>query len=253
MARSTILVCGPSPSAVGGGPADVRSLWASPLAEQFWLELFETGSRGRESPARDEAPPTTLLRLLTSPFALAASILRVRPAVVHLNTSVDPRGLWREVVDLLVAKLLGCRVLYQIHGGSLERLTTPACMAPIARTGFRWPDALVELLLAGFGDARGRLAADIGRRGLRGAVRLVGPVQGEDTVAFLREADVFRLPSESEGLPYALIESLAAGTPVVASRVGGIPDVVVDREHGIPVQPRDPTAIAAALRELAAR
>jgi glycosyltransferase involved in cell wall biosynthesis len=328
MSRSTILVLGPSPRAVGGGPAHIRNLWASPLAESFRLELFETGSRGRESPARDEPLPAALLRLVVSPFALAWRIARLRPAVIHLNTSVDPRGFWREVLHLLIARLMNQRVLYQIHGGSLERLTAPAWMRPVARTVFGWPDALVvlasaervqfeqmggvrrlsvvanavdvarfrgerprvhsgqvrrlcylgrlvdgkglfetieavdrlrrepgyeslELNIAGSGDARARLEAEIARRALGGSVRLVGSLTGDDTVAFLREADVFLLPSESEGIPYSVIESLASGTPVVASHVGGIPDVVRDGEHGRLVPPRDPAAIAAALRELA--
>src|SRR5580765_4459847 len=97
MAKSAILVCGPPPTAVGGGPAHVRNLFASPLAEEFRLELFETGSRGRESPARDEGALAALVRLVTSPFALAARIARLRPAVVHLNTAVDAKGFWREV------------------------------------------------------------------------------------------------------------------------------------------------------------
>jgi glycosyltransferase involved in cell wall biosynthesis len=329
MASRAILVCGPSPTAVGGGPTHIRNLWASPLAEQFQLELFETGSRGRESPARDEPLPATLLRLLVSPFALAWRIARLRPAVVHLNTSVDPRGFWREVSHLAVARLLGQRVLYQIHGGSLEKLMAPAWMRGVVRGVFRSPDALVvlatseqrqfehlggvrrltvianavdvtqfrgagervhsgqvrrlcylgrlvdgkglfeaiaavdtlrrepgfaslELRIAGSGDAGARLQAEIDRRGLGDAVRLVGSVHGEAKVAFLRESDVFLLPSESEGLPYSVIESLASGTPVVASRVGGIPDIVHDGVHGRLVAPRDPGAIAAALRDLAA-
>jgi glycosyltransferase involved in cell wall biosynthesis len=327
-ARSTILICGPSPRAVGGGPAHVRSLLASPLAHEFRLELFETGSRGRESPARDEPLPATLVRLLVSPFALAARLFVGWPAVVHLNTAVDPRGFWREVVLVAVARAFGRRVVYQIHGGSLARLTAPPLMRTIARATFAGPDAVVVLArteqeqferlggvrrlvvvpnaidvaalavpggrahsgevrrlgylgrlvdgkglfetleavatlraepafaslewrIAGTGDARARLEAEIARRGLQGAVRLVGPLQGAEKARFLQESDVFLLPSESEGMPYAVLEAMAAGTPVVASRVGGIPDVVGDGEHGRLVPPRDAGAIAGALRALA--
>jgi len=145
MSKSTILVCGPSPDAVGGGPTHMRNLWASPLVREFRLERFTTGSRGRESPARDEPLVATIVRLVASPFVLAWRILRLGPALVHLNTSLDTRGFWREVTHLAVAKTLGRRVVYQIHGGSLQRLTRTRGMRAVVRAVLRIPDAVVVL------------------------------------------------------------------------------------------------------------
>src|SRR5438552_4923262 len=68
----------------------------------------------------------------------------------------------------------------------------------------------------------------------------------------LGECDLFMLPSYSEGLPYALLESMAAGVPVIATPVGAIPDVVADGTHGLLVPPRDSEAIANALATLSA-
>ena len=71
-----------------------------------------------------------------------------------------------------------------------------------------------------------------------------------DPVRVLVAADVFCLSSRFAGLPIALLEAMAAGLPVVATTVGGVPGVVADRREGLLVLPGDPTALAAALLEL---
>lgn len=114
----------------------------------------------------------------------------------------------------------------------------------------------VRVAIGGGGD----LAAELAAEGSRGAqnVRLIGAVAHDRVAGFLRAADVVVVPSvvdeegNVDGLPNVLLEALAAGKPVVASRVGGIPDVIEDRRNGLLVPPADPRAIAAALAELAA-
>ncbi len=68
-----------------------------------------------------------------------------------------------------------------------------------------------------------------------------------DIPRLLRAMDVSVLPSHSEGLPNAVLEAMAAGVAVVATRVGGVPEVVVDQETGRLVAPGDPPALAAAV------
>lgn len=72
----------------------------------------------------------------------------------------------------------------------------------------------------------------------------------EDIPDLMAGADIFVMPSRSEGLPMALIEAMAAGLPVVASSVGGIPEVVENGVHGLLVEPGDPVALAEAIAVL---
>lgn len=77
-----------------------------------------------------------------------------------------------------------------------------------------------------------------------------GWVLGEDKAGLLRRAWVLALPSHWEAMPMAVLEAMAAGVPVVASRVGGIPGVVADGRTGLLVEPRDVNALGEALVRL---
>ena len=108
-----------------------------------------------------------------------------------------------------------------------------------------------RLVIAGTGAEEPRLRRYAQALGVAARVCFVGPVFGNDKVKLLSGADVMVLPSYSEGLPYALLESMAAGVPVIATPVGAIPDVVSDGIHGFLVPPRDGKAIAESLAILA--
>lgn len=110
----------------------------------------------------------------------------------------------------------------------------------------------VRLTVAGKGSEEARLARYARALGLGERVCFIGPVFGADKVKLLGGCDLFMLPSYAEGLPYALLESMAAGVPVIATPVGAIPDVVADGTHGLLVPPRDGRAIAHALATLCA-
>jgi glycosyltransferase involved in cell wall biosynthesis len=109
-----------------------------------------------------------------------------------------------------------------------------------------------QLTIAGSGPEETRLREAANSLGLSSRMQFVGPAFGRRKIELLGGSDVFVLASYSEGLPYALLESMAAGVPVIASRVGAIPDVVVNRIHGLLVPPRNPEALAVAIEELAA-
>lgn len=111
------------------------------------------------------------------------------------------------------------------------------------------PDAM--LILAGDGPERGRLERLARRRGLGERVRFLGPVPHDALPALLAAADVSVLPTESEGLANVWVESLACGTPVVTSDVGGAREAI-DRPAAGRLVPREAGAVAAAVREILA-
>lgn len=98
------------------------------------------------------------------------------------------------------------------------------------------------LLMAGRGDQLGVLEAEARGLGIRGNVRFLG--FREDIPSLLQALDVFVLPSVSEGLPLSILEAMAFGKSVVASNVGGIPEVIKDGVTGYLVPPKDPEALA---------
>jgi glycosyltransferase involved in cell wall biosynthesis len=103
--------------------------------------------------------------------------------------------------------------------------------------------ANVELLVVGDGEERARLEALAGDR-----VRFLGSRPRDEVLEILRDADLVVLSSRWENFPHVLVEALAVGTPVVATAVGGVPEIVEDGVNGLLVPPDDPDALAAALR-----
>jgi glycosyltransferase involved in cell wall biosynthesis len=107
-----------------------------------------------------------------------------------------------------------------------------------------------RLLLVGDGEQRSALEQRIQSLGLDGIVRLVG--WKRDLLPVYGAMDVAALTSRNEGTPVSVIEALAAGLPVVATAVGGVPDVIRHEETGMLIPPGDPAAFAAALDRIVA-
>jgi glycosyltransferase involved in cell wall biosynthesis len=106
------------------------------------------------------------------------------------------------------------------------------------------------LTIAGSGPWEAQLRELVRELGIENSVRFAGPVFGEAKLALLERSDLFLLPSYSEGLPYAMMESMAAGVPVVVTGVGAIPDVVKEGVHGTFVEVGDAASIAQAIQRL---
>ena len=112
-------------------------------------------------------------------------------------------------------------------------------------------DPALALVLVGEGPMRADIEARISALP-SGRVRLAGAQPPPEVARWMAAADVVTLPSYSEGHPNVLVEALACGRPVVATSVGGIPEVV-DAASGLLVPARDPAALAAGLDEALAR
>lgn len=104
----------------------------------------------------------------------------------------------------------------------------------------------LKLIIVGDGPERSRLEAMSASSG--GQVVFAG--QTNDVQTFYAIAEVFALPSHSEGSPNVLLEAMAANLPIVATAVGGVPEMVEHNESALLVPPNDPSALAAAIATL---
>jgi len=106
----------------------------------------------------------------------------------------------------------------------------------------------IKCAIAGDGSLREELAGFARERGIAGDIFLIGMIG--DARELLDGLDLFVFPSLSEGLGVALLEAMACGLPIIATRVGGIVDIVEDGESGVLVPTRDSKAIGAAMAKL---
>jgi glycosyltransferase involved in cell wall biosynthesis len=132
--------------------------------------------------------------------------------------------------------------------GSLEQMYKGTdvlidAVAECVRTGLD-----LSLTVVGEGKYRPEFERLVKSRGLNGRASFTGRVAAGDAVrAYLDNADLFVLPSRTEGMPRALLEALARGLPCVASRVGGVPELLPEEDM---VAPGDATVLARKLREV---
>lgn len=178
---------------------------------------------------------------------------RMRGGDAHLATianAIDVDMFEGQAADRdLVCREFGFPAEAQIvvHVGNLRRVKGHRYLLAAARRVVdREPRA--RFLLVGLGPLAAQLAADARRLGLDGHVVFTG--FRPDATALIGAADLFVLSSLHEGLPISLLEAMALGRPVVATRVGGIPEVVVPGETGMLVDPADVEGLAAEVLSL---
>jgi glycosyltransferase involved in cell wall biosynthesis len=169
--------------------------------------------------------------------------------IIRLGIPLDER-LGDETAELDYRRLYGIPEDAFVVGW-VGRMTgvkdTGAVLEIVRATRERGIDAV--LCMVGDGPDRGRLEQHAHDLGIARSTYFVG--YQPDVAGYYRLFDAFLLPSVNEGTPVSAIEALASGTPVVATRVGGVPDVVHEAVDGFLVEPGDTQAAAERLATLA--
>lgn len=175
---------------------------------------------------------------------LAAGVRRERLCLLHNAIVVERyrRAGRRGALSELVGQPLTGPVLASIGRLSPEKGHADLIEAVgiVVNRGYK-----LSAVLVGDGPLRSELVEMVRSRGLHGTVHLPG--YASDSAGLLEEVDLAVLPSHTEGLPNAALEALAMEVPVLATRVGGTPEVVSDGETGRLVPPRSPDALAEAI------
>lgn len=179
-------------------------------------------------------------RLLVEDFRIPAERVHVLHNGLDFEQFAQARGDRRRVHPKLApeAKLIlnvaNMNSEIKGHGVLIEAARLVSATMPEARFAF-----------VGDGLLRPHLEERVRALGLQGHIYFLGP--RKDVPEILASGDVFAFSSLAEGLPNAVLEAMAVGLPVVATRVGGIPEIIRDGASGLLVPPNDPQALAKAI------
>ena len=185
-----------------------------------------------------------------------AEVLKARDHVPDEKLVVIPNGVDPERFRVVKAERDSIRAEFGFTDdtvliGSVGRLVEPKAyhvlIEAMVHVSKLVPPA--RLVLIGDGPLRGDLERCASDLGVSDGVLFAGA--RSDIPAVLAAIDIYAMSSNREGLPVSLLEAMAAGKPIVATMVGGIPEVVSDRREGLLVPSGDPEALAGAIRELA--
>jgi glycosyltransferase involved in cell wall biosynthesis len=236
----------PSVVKLTGDPAFERMRWRGTFTGG--LEDFQGGARGLEAAG---------LRALRSGTLRAAT--RIVCPSAYLRDAVISWGVPAERVTVLPNPVPGARVVDREAARRRLGVDSQVLLAFAGRFGAQKSldvalDAVaaaenVTLLLAGEGDDESELrrrAEPLGER-----ARFLGPLTRDDVLELFAAADASVLSSAWENLPHAVLESLAVGTPVLATAVGGVPELVEDGVNGLLVPAGDRAAFGAAVARFA--
>ena len=196
---------------------------------------FLRGTRNRAlRGARHVFCPSAYLREVALHWGLDPGRVSVLPNPAPVVPAMPPRE------DLRSELGLGGNVL--VFAG---RLGPQKALGVLLEALIDVPD--VTLVVAGDGPERAALEARAGELGLDGRVSFLGAVPRERVLRLFGSSDATVLSSAWENFPHTVVEALAVGCPVIATAVGGVPEVVTDGDNGLLVPPGDAHALGAAI------
>jgi glycosyltransferase involved in cell wall biosynthesis len=198
------------------------------------LRATRTGALRR---ARRVVVPSAYLRAIALGWGLDPRRVEVVPNPAPELPSLPSRDEARDALGVRGPAL-----------GTAGRLTAQKALGDALAALARVPG--VELLVLGDGPERASLERRAAELGLDERVRFLGAGTREDVIGLFRGVDAALLTSAWENLPHTLLEALAVGTPVIATAVGGVPEVVHDGENGFLVPAGDVDAIAGAIERV---
>lgn len=182
-------------------------------------------------------------------FAQELTLSGVKPErirVQHNSIRPQPRASEEEVTRLRTRLKVAADEYLVLTVGRLSRekahLDLLAALKHLRETK---PQIKARLVIVGDGPERAQLEVSTDSLGLRPWVVFAGHI--DEVQPYYAAADVLTLPSHSEGSPYVLLEGMAANLPIVATTVGGVPEMVEDNQSALLVSPNDPAAMAEAI------
>lgn len=321
----TVILVGTSLTGVGGISTHMKQIFYSVLAEELRFIVFQVGSEGLK-----ESVMQKIVRFVFSPIKFSCLLIKSKAQIVHVNTSIVPMSFWRDAVYVCVARIMGKKIIYQVHGGKLPQdfvqnryvfgkifkwllrsnnitvvllgqaeliayrkfdpnlllevipnaieagpdpqwkeypsiFESPLKLIYVGRLVkekgvFEIIEALkllhsknrnIQLIIVGSGPDESMLHTFINSMGLHDMVSFLGVLHNEEKTRVWEEADLFIFPTYcTEGLPYALLESMATRTPSLVCPVGVISDVIEDSVHGFFIPPQNAQALADKIEQL---
>ncbi|MGA0060139.1 MAG: glycosyltransferase [Planctomycetota bacterium] len=227
-----------------------RSTWLGGLAARP-LGVPTVSTRRMDRPVRRNLRNRLIYgRLVDRAVGIAPAVSRLlreggvaADKILTIWSAVDPTRIAPSSDRAVIRNELGVRdtdILLLTTATLVRRKGIDVLLQALAQLDERF-----QLAVAGEGPEQSPLAAEAGRLGVAARVRWLGRVTAVGDL--LHAADIGVLPSRAEGLGIAALEAMTAGLPIVASRVGGLAEAVVDGETGLLVPAEDSGALAAAL------